>query len=413
MSDIRFVFLGVVLVLATLDAFSTWMLILFYTTDIDIVGLVNYNFMIMSAVQLVFALLSYRQFITRIRRAGDLSIVLLLLLAATVLGVASMVVGVFEGADLGLRHAVTHFYGLGMPLVCLALASQFELSDIDRVNVHVVWFAWCYSIISFSGILVYAVLYYLGYITYFGLGTNAHYVFPWLIASKGPLLILPVGFLILISGKRAVLLNFIVQSMVYFSRDAFRRPLLGAALSVGTVATVYFLTQYTSLLDRFVLSIGAAFNLSDPQSLLVAFGGRGEEVVGIQQYFAAHPLDILLGAPPGASYQWVIEASSLDQAKNYAHVTPFGLVFRYGIIFTVALYGLFAYFLIKYFSPKDPYYLVFVGIVSSTAFGANMIVDPTTWLFIGLMLKLSRKPVARASAPASAVVPGHEGVDCR
>lgn len=391
MADSKFVFLGVALVLATLDALSTWLLVLYYTSPIDVMSMVNYNFMAMTLVLLLFSLRHSRQILGTIRKAGDISLLVWLLSTAVVLGLVNLAMGYINGAQLGIRFALTHFYGLGMPILCLAFASQFGRTDVERVSAHMVRYAWCYTVIGFSGILVYLVLYYSGHILYFGMGTNAHYVLPWLIASKGPVVLLPVGLLILISGKRAVLLNYIVQSVVYFSKDAFRRPLFAAALGVGAMVLAFFLVQYTNLLERFVWSFMAMYNLSDPTWLLIAFGGRGEEVAGILNYFAEHPIQILFGAPPGESYHWIIESSNTDEVKNYAHVTPFGLIFRYGIIVTTALYGLLAYFLVKYFAPKDPYYLAFVGIVTSTAFGANMIVDPTTWLLLGLMLRLSQK----------------------
>ena len=399
----KHVLLGLVFALASLDAFSTWLLVVFYTTGWDYLWLVNVNFMVLSTVIAVIVAGRCRIIIDRVFRIGDVSLLAVLLVTASVIALINLTAGQVDGADLAARHALTQLYGLGMPLACLMFASQFERRDLDKVHPIMVTFAWCYSVIAFSGVFAYAVFYQWGMISYFGLGTNVHYVLPWLLVSRGPLVLLPVGLLILLSGKRAVLVNFVVQVAIHFGANVVRRPLLGLGLLLGAAVSLILLVNFTPLLDRFVQSISAMSNLVDPDALLVAFGGRGEEVVGIVQYFTEHPGHLLLGVPPGESYRWVVEGSGLDVTKNYAHVTPIGMVFRYGLVFTLVLYGLFVIFLIKYYAPKDPFYLAFVGILSSTAFGANMIVDPTSWLLIGLMLRLS--PAADRAFDAQSLEP--------
>ena len=78
--------------------------------------------------------------------------------------------------------------------------------------------------------------------------------------------------------------------------------------------------------------------------------------------------------------------SGYDASKNYSHVTFFGYVFRYGVIFSTFLYLFLFKKIFQYFGSANPYYLVVVGIVSSSFFGANLVIDPTSWLFVGFFL---------------------------
>ena len=73
---------------------------------------------------------------------------------------------------------------------------------------------------------------------------------------------------------------------------------------------------------------------------------------------------------------------------NYSHINFLGYYFRYGLVFSLIIYITFVIMIIKYWKPTNALFLIFIGIFIGSFFGAGLIIDPTSWLFIGLMLSL-------------------------
>ena len=159
------------------------------------------------------------------------------------------------------------------------------------------------------------------------------------------------------------------------------------------VLSIYYINLTTDLFYRVRSTFDVDF--TDEYSVLIAFGGRFEEVVGIFKYFMQNPLKVVFGASPGEYYSFVIDATSkiftnstsYNEPKNYSHVTLFTFLFRYGVLFTVLIYGYFTYLLIKYFDSKYEFYLIYIGILSSSFFGANLMSDPMSWVLIAFFLR--------------------------
>ena len=149
-----------------------------------------------------------------------------------------------------------------------------------------------------------------------------------------------------------------------------------------------YLITHTELLNRLTMFLEK--DITNPDDLAILLSGRFEEFLGVYEYFNEHPSHIFLGAPPGSFYHWVMPLSDYEATKNYSHLTPLGYLFRYGLLFCVLIYGCFIHALIKFRSSRDPFYLVFVGIFTSSFFGANLIIDPLSWIFIGLLYRLNK-----------------------
>jgi len=367
--------------IALIDALAAWLLIIFYLTGIDLVWSVNIAFIAMT----VLLVLTFR---IQIRVSWFSGFYLFLLIVA----VAKAVLSIYLDDGIEVQHIITYFFGLVMPFLALSFTARFSAND--RLNVQaVLWlYSHRYTMIAFSAILVYSFLYFSGIVSYFGLGVNLHYVYPFLLSSgKGSTAIL-FFLIILISGKRAVLINYLMQTVVHYFSVLRSRPIIDVGMLASLIVGLISAANYTDLLYRFTWFFNGEIDFSDAHYMYVSFGGRFEELQGIFEYFAKNPYQLIFGSPPGSFYIWEITEGSEYYAatKNYSHISLAGLIFRYGIVYGFGLYSIFSWMLVKYWSPKDPLYLVFVGIVTSSLFGANLIVDPTSWLFIGLLISLRR-----------------------
>jgi hypothetical protein len=381
--------------IALVDALAAWLLIIFYLTGIDLVGGVNFAFIAMTV--LLALSVGFRK-----RVSWFSAFFLFFILVA----VAKAVISINLDGGIEIQHVFTYLFGLVMPFLALSFTARFCANDKSTVQAVLQLYARRYTVIAFSAICVYSFFYFSGVISYFGLGVNLHYVYPFLLSSSKSFA--PVWFflIILISGKRAVLINYLMQTIVYFFAALRSRPIVAIGMLVSLIIGLMIVAYYSPLLDRFTRFSLDEIDISDGHFMYVFFGGRFEELQGIYEYFIKHPYQLFFGSHPGAFYIWEVTEGSEYHAitKNYSHISIFGLIFRYGIVFGVGLYAIFAWMLFKYWAPKEPLYLVFVGILTSSLFGANLIVDPTSWLFIGLLISVRRgnkfKPVgAPVSAP--------------
>jgi hypothetical protein len=368
--------LRIALRFSLVDAVSPWLVLLFYLTDIDLIWVVNVNFVLLT----LYLAVNYR-----VRTPSKF--VNYLFFGAILLSLLKIISSIYFKQDLQLNHAFSYFYGLFMPMVALSFAKTVCSTDYEKIHDEICSYALKYFYIAVPTIFVYALLYFYGQVAYFGLGVNLHYIYPFFLTGK----MLPVAvfmLLIVFSGKRSVLINYLAQTITFYGGSIKDKFFSSVLLFITLLVTIFALVTYTSLLDRFSWIFEGNFDWSDPYFLLVAAGGRFEEVFGIQNYFRAHPLDVFFGSAPGAYYIWAVDLSDYNATKNYSHVTVFGFIFRYGLVFAIPLYGFFIWRILKDLGSRNPFYIVFVGVFTSSLFGANLVIDPTSWIFIGLFLSL-------------------------
>ena len=379
---LKFTGLRILLLFALLDGLSAWLLILLYLTGIDLVWLVNVNFASMAALLMLFAFRNLR-----------ISYLILLFGAALFVSVVKIALYLDDTREFEWIHFLTYAQGLLMPFAALCFGSQFTKEDsveiLNILNRYARAFLW----LALPGILTYSVLYFLGRISYFGLGANLYYIYPFL-AVKSP--IFYSAFFVgvaLITGKRASVVTILTQFFLLNCAVIRRQKILGTLVTVILIAILFWVYQNTDVLSRFNWILEAEFDFTDPYFLSISGGGRFEEIFGIYDYFQRHPFDVLFGSPPGSYYIWAIEWSDgYTATKNYAHLTWIGYIFRYGLIFTVLLVVYFASCIYKNLGSRDPLFIAFCGIFVVSFFGALLITDPTAWILIALFLRVSRNP---------------------
>ncbi|WP_411976612.1 hypothetical protein [Sulfitobacter faviae] len=288
-----------------------------------------------------------------------------------------------------------YYYSILMPtMVFVSIYSQ-KCVIAKTVIRDLRWFSKWFVIVISPIIVVYAALHFSGKISYFGFGVSFHYVTPYFLHRGGMIFLL--ASLILISGKRAVLINFLAQLFLFKGGEFRRSPipilftcfLLLAVLIFVWDDLAFFLRRFTLMLEvlnTIDLSDGI-LGLANSYAAIVLFGGRLEEIVGIVEYFTAHPTQIWFGSPPGANYIWRVEISDLETVKSYAHLTWFGYIFRFGIIPTGALLIAFIYRLVSGWDTRNPLWLVYFGILLSATFGGNLFYSPVAWTMIALYFR--------------------------
>jgi len=381
----RFSLLKLLLVLGVFDSLSIGLLIVFYIYNLDFMFLVNYNFIIILCLLIVGSII------------GDLKKILqnkyvIFCFFVLFLSLIQVFLGYLDDANLNSYFIFTHFYSILIMLFSFAFASRFSENDYSYILKIFRVYAFYYLIIASIFLSIYALLYFSGKISYFGMGSNLHYAIPFYIKSMP--LMLAMFFIVLMSGKRAVLVNTILQYSVYrISNMSYKKLMFYVVFLLAPV--VYYLGLETNLMYRFKGIFEVDF--SDNYSVLVAFGGRFEEMVGIYEFYINNLGRVLFGAYPGEGYNLFIESyhwsnsgemtSLYDITKNSAHVTLFAFVFRYGIIVALLMMMYFSYVLIRYYNPRNEFYLVFIGILSSSFFGSNLLSDPISWIFIAFYLK--------------------------
>lgn len=364
----------IALYFATIDAISPWLLIIFYIAKIDIVWLVNVNF-----------LLYFIYILFNVTRSFPSVFLGYLFSFACIASVLKLILYTMASRDYELGHVFSYSFGLIMPLAVLSFSTRIQYISYQRANSIFERFAKTYLLIAAPGVIIYSILYFIGKIEYFGLGVNLHYIYPWFLAGKFTPVFLFL-FLILISGKRSVLINYLIQTVAYYLPHFKGRFIKKIAFMAAFILSLFFIYTQTKLLDRFSWLFDGTFDFDDPYFLLISGGGRFEELFGILDYFKIHFYDIFFGSPPGSFYIWSMDWSGYDATKNYSHITFLGYAFRYGLIFSSLMYYFFFRLIWRRIGDIDPCYLVVVGVVSSSFFGANLIIDPTSWLFIGFFL---------------------------
>jgi len=300
--------------------------------------------------------------------------------------------------DFRIDAVFSYYYSLIMP--ALIFISVYSLGDLDAADVldELRWFSKWFLILIAPAVMTYVVLNSTGRIAYFGFGVNFHYAAPYFMNKVG--VVGAVAVLILLSGKRSTLINFLFQYGLFIIGKSRRSPVPIILILLGIVASVFaawdslefLLRRFTRMIEAYSnadLSSGL-IGLSNSYESIVLFGGRLEEVVGVVEYFVRHPNQIWFGSPPGANYVWRVELSELETVKSFAHLTWLGYAFRFGVIPLATLLGYFVYMLLSGKDTQNPLWLVFAGTLVSSTFGGNLFYSPVAWTMIAMYMRYGK-----------------------
>jgi len=165
--------LRIALRFSLIDALSPLLVLLFYLTEIDLVSLVNVNFLLLTA----YMSFNYR--------AHTSSVFLsYLLFGAAILSIFKIIIAGYTNQDLMLTHILSYSYGIIMPIAALSFGKTVSEAGYDNVHKILCEFSLRYLYISAPIVLIYSIFYFTGQVFYFGLGVNFHYIYPFFSQEK-------------------------------------------------------------------------------------------------------------------------------------------------------------------------------------------------------------------------------------
>ena len=201
------------------------------------------------------------------------------------------------------------------------------------------------NLIFYAKISLFAAI--IGVIAFYGLDTNEsayvgltpsimpYYILAFL--NKSFVMLAITAFIILLSGKRSIILAAIIISVFNIKNFINTRLLIFICLIIF-ILPIYIeiesLRSIVKLLDTF-----DAVNALDQDVANNLTGNRLAEIATV--YSEMSLLDLPFGQGAGYSYQVGIEG----ELRTYVHFTPMGLISKYGILITIVIY----YFFLKAF----------------------------------------------------------------
>ncbi len=311
-----------------------------------------------------------------------------------VFSVLSFFYGIFVGNKIDNKF-ISHIYFASIPVLGASFGYHFaglyeeKLKPFFLRIINISFYVTCLIL------LVYFYLHFIsGSVAYWGFGTDMHLLIPFiLLQGKFKAVFVGVIFVVL-SGKRATLLNVILELVMYFSymlRSITLKSIPKVILIAGVFIAGFTISYSQGAFSRFESSL--QFDLNDEDAMLYATSGRWQEVTGIIEHHNTKPERWILGAGFGGRYEWFIPLDNYLEMKHYAHFAPFAYIFLFGIPFTILLYSFFIYYIVKakhYLA--NPFMIVFVVGVFSSFFGANLFVDIKIWIFLGVVYFLIKNP---------------------
>jgi hypothetical protein len=313
--------------------------------------------------------------------------------------ILSFFYGVLVGNSIDNKF-FSHIYFASIPILGASFGYHFARLYEEKFRsfflkiINISFYITCFIL------LIYFYLHFItGSVAYWGFGTDMHLLIPFiLLQGKYSAVLVGIIFVVL-SGKRATLLNVILELMMYFSY-------MLRSLRIKSLPKTIFITSVFIACFTFAYSLGAfsrfeaslQFDLNDEDAMLYATSGRWQEITGIIEHHNAKPERWILGSGFGGRYEWFIPLDNYLEMKHYAHFAPFAYIFLFGVPFTVLLYSFFIFYIIKgrdYLA--NPFMIVFVVGVFSSFFGANLFVDIKIWIFFGVVQFLIKNPKSSIS----------------
>lgn len=314
----------------------------------------------------------------------------LLFLVATIF---SFTYGIISGNKLDGKF-FSHIYFSVIPILGISFGYHFANSYSDILKLFFYRIINIAFLITCFILLIYFYLHFIsGLVPYWGFGTDMHLLIPFiLLQGKTSQVFVGIIFVIL-SGKRAILLNIFLEILMYFSK-LFKSITFKSApkfISVVLLFIIGFLGAYNlGAFERFEATF--QFDFDNEEAMMYATSGRWQEVTGIIDHHNSNIERWFLGAGFGGRYDWDVPLDNYHELKHYAHFTPFAYIFLFGIPFTVILYSFFLYNIFKgrhYLS--NPFMILFVVGVFSSFFGANLLIDIKIWIFYGIVYAIINK----------------------
>lgn len=220
--------------------------------------------------------------------------------------------------------------------------------------------------------------------------------FAWAFIKNYKFYVLFTMFLLVLGGKFGVLVAALFMSIFIYK---FKKNISTVLLSlIGIFTIIIFLLVFYLIKDyngiAIIEKINGNYNVFnlDPEKLILFAGGRFIEIFSVFDHFTLS--DYLFGK--GIGYEYLDILSGKTFIHN-VHITPFGLVSKFGLFMTFLLYGTIIVYLFKGSSNcmKDDLFIFFKSILigmlvfslTEYAFFVNLII----WVALGYISNRSKQ----------------------
>lgn len=284
---------------------------------------------------------------------------------------------------------LSHLYGTIMPVLAINFGICFYRYSTNETNEKIIKiFKKNYKYLVFF-IFVYFFMYKSGILTYFGISTYMGY-YVSLFSSQGNVLLAVFSLLLIVlTGKRAILISGMIVLIIYLFMDRERKNitifLIKTMSTILIPISIYYLYQY-GFLDRFYNTINV--DITSEHSLYLATGGRSEEILSLINHVIKEKTWLIGG---GFGESFYINTSLTDdtlRSIHYSHMSPLYFVLIYGVPFSIIMYMMFIYYIFKSLMIKIRtfYFYMYIMLFITTFFGAVVFIDPKFWFSLGVVI---------------------------
>lgn len=176
-----------------------------------------------------------------------------------------------------------------------------------------------------------------------------------LISKKKYFQFFLIFLLVVMSGKRSILLMFILSLPIYlimkkglnFYLSFFGSLFLSIPILVGSLGLFKILEESDLKFGRSVINKIALVNpFSERFNFELAAGERVEEVFQSLEANNDNSLSTWIGSGNGFVYELRVDRKNfIEKERHNVHFSPISYFTRYGLIFTILFYGTFIYYL--------------------------------------------------------------------
>ena len=306
-------------------------------------------------------------------------------------GSLALIIGIFE-YQFTRPAFLTHFYASLMPIISISFGRHFcKFCDSEVLNS----FGRLMEKIFYLQVFILLAYFYFYYIqgtwSYFGFGTGIGLASIYMLSVQKKYSFLLGVFFDLLSGKRSGFIAVISVTVLYYlRRPQNSRFIIGASFFLLALMLLMLkdVGVFRDIFRRFELI--ADFDISDATAIFISTGGRLTEVFSIIDFLDERSYRWFIGSGMGAQYLFFDPRDGFQpELFHYAHFSPFGYIFLFGVPFTVLFYCfLFVRVLRGQILVGNFFYLGFLFLIITSFFGSNLFIDPRIWFFYGFVIQL-------------------------
>ncbi len=306
-------------------------------------------------------------------------------------GSVAFIIGVFE-YQFTRPAFVTHFYASLMPIISISFGRYFCKFCNDEVFNSFYRLMEKVFYLQVFILIAYFYFYYIqGTWSYFGFGTGIGLASVYMLSVQKKYRFLLGVIFDLLSGKRSGVIAVISVTVIYYLRVRHNSRFL-IATSFFLLALMLLVLKdigiFSDIFRRFELI--ADFDIADATAIFISTGGRLTEVFSIIDFLGENNYRWFIGSGMGAQYLFFDPRDGFQpELFHYAHFSPFGYIFLFGVPFTILFYA-FLFFRVTrgQILAGNFFYLGFLFLIITSFFGSNLFIDPRIWIFYGIVIQL-------------------------